>query len=510
MITTNLKTLNDLLREHGQDSSLSAKKAVWRLKGLDTRLGKYAGTPNQVNALIKSLKNNPITPAPGWRIDPTNPNAVIRDTGYVQPVQPAPQVAPATSTINVASSQATAPPNLAELQKFSVGLSQGATTVPTALATGGTPAIDASKFLGVSPTPTATDIETQVTGSAAYKSFQDYLDKLTGIQTAQSEAEKAGLETQAAATTKTTEENLAARGLAFSGIRTQEIQNIASNLTASKLGVDRELATKLLNANQDLASYVTKQTEEIVKNITSDNAKTRSEAIDQINQAGYLVIGDQIVKKPEKEETLPTSYKEWQLAGGEDTGMSFNEWLNKGKTYEPPTSYQEWTLAGKPGTYAEFLERKTTEKPPTDAQKTLAGYATRMEQSEPTLKTLEPKIAKMNVISFEAQVRLPAAAQSAEMQQYMQAARNLINSVLRRESGAVISPTEFSEARKQYLPQPGDTIATLKLKENNRKVVFANYKKGAGNAYTPIEELLGGGSSASGITSSGIKWTIEE
>jgi len=120
----------------------------------------------------------------------------------------------------------------------------------------------------------------------------------------------------------------------------------------------------------------------------------------------------------------------------------------------------------------------------TDAQRTLSGYASRVKQAEPTLKSLETSISGMNLVSFEAQIKLPAAMQSAEIQQYMQAARNFINAVLRRESGAVISPSEFSEARQQYLPQPGDKPATLQLKENNRNNIFENYKNGAGAAYT--------------------------
>jgi hypothetical protein len=120
----------------------------------------------------------------------------------------------------------------------------------------------------------------------------------------------------------------------------------------------------------------------------------------------------------------------------------------------------------------------------TDAQRTLSGYTSRVKQAEPTLKSLETSISGMNLVSFEAQIKLPAAMQSAEIQQYMQAARNFINAVLRRESGAVISPSEFSEARQQYLPQPGDKPATLQLKENNRNNIFENYKNGAGAAYT--------------------------
>lgn len=137
------------------------------------------------------------------------------------------------------------------------------------------------------------------------------------------------------------------------------------------------------------------------------------------------------------------------------------------------------------------------EQPATADQTNLSVYGKRVEQAEPTLTALEPGITKMNPLAYEAQTRLDhPSLQSKEMQQYMQSARNFINAVLRRESGAVISPTEFSEARKQYLPMPGDAAETLKLKAANRRLVFEQFKKGAGPAWggEPKPPAGGGGS----------------
>lgn len=58
--------------------------------------------------------------------------------------------------------------------------------------------------------------------------------------------------------------------------------------------------------------------------------------------------------------------------------------------------------------------------------------------------------------------------QSADQQKVEQAQRDFINAVLRRESGAVISPSEFTNAAKQYFPQVGDSDAVLKQKAQNR------------------------------------------
>ena len=57
---------------------------------------------------------------------------------------------------------------------------------------------------------------------------------------------------------------------------------------------------------------------------------------------------------------------------------------------------------------------------------------------------------------------------NSQQQQTEQARRDFVNAVLRKESGAVISPSEFMNASKQYFPQPGDSEETIKNKRNNR------------------------------------------
>ena len=127
-----------------------------------------------------------------------------------------------------------------------------------------------------------------------------------------------------------------------------------------------------------------------------------------------------------------------------------------------------------------------TAKEPNQAQFTTAGYASRIEQSESILSKLEGDISNMGQMSFSAQSASPSAKlQSGTFQSYDQAARNFINAVLRRESGAVISPNEFDNARRQYLPMPGDTPETLLQKKANRELVFRNMKAAAGAAYQP-------------------------
>mgnify|MGYP007002349629 CR=1 FL=1 len=187
--------------------------------------------------------------------------------------------------------------------------------------------------------------------------------------------------------------------------------------------------------------------------------------------AGETLI-DPITGKVIYQGTPKTDYSNLKEVQGGLYNMATGEWVVQPKatgTGGAPTSY----------------------KAPTQAEQTLATYAARMEQAQPTLKNLENTIANTSSFAFNNYEKLPAELQPIAYRQFMQAARNFINAVLRRESGAVISPTEFAEARKQYLPQPGDNADILAQKEANRNIVYNSFKKGAGSAYQSLDELLG-------------------
>jgi hypothetical protein len=85
--------------------------------------------------------------------------------------------------------------------------------------------------------------------------------------------------------------------------------------------------------------------------------------------------------------------------------------------------------------------------------------------------------------SAAAQRFLPNAVVGENAKLSDQAERNFINSVLRRESGAAISKSEFSSAEKQYFPRLGDTPEVLAQKEANRQRVIEGLRLESGNAW---------------------------
>lgn len=74
-------------------------------------------------------------------------------------------------------------------------------------------------------------------------------------------------------------------------------------------------------------------------------------------------------------------------------------------------------------------------------------------------------------------------AQSADYQKYKAASSNFITALLRQESGAAISKTEFDRYEREYMPQPGDGPEVLANKAEARRVAIEGMKKGAGPGY---------------------------
>ena len=210
-----------------------------------------------------------------------------------------------------------------------------------------------------------------------------------------------------------------------------------------------------------------------------------------VNKAGEVRYLDG-VKKPE--EKGPTSVQEFEFA---KTNPEFAKFL---ETRTPSTkvdvSYGA-PVAGvdEQGNPIFFQPSRTGGAPsmipgvrpegkaPTEGQSTARLYAQRMAQAEPMLQSPPPSFGsrfKENLPGGVGNVML-----SPESRQFFQAERNFINAVLRKESGAVISDEEFANARRQYIPQPGDDPATLEQKRQNRELAIQEIGAAGGAGYKP-------------------------
>lgn len=130
-----------------------------------------------------------------------------------------------------------------------------------------------------------------------------------------------------------------------------------------------------------------------------------------------------------------------------------------------------------------------------------ATFAQRIEDTESILSG-----GRGSFIPF-----VPKFARSSERRQFENAEKNFITAVLRRESGAAISPEEFKDAGEVYIPKTTDDEQTLVNKARARRVVLQGLENEAGGARDFLSRELGEqpGPGFSGTTSSGINYTIE-
>lgn len=145
------------------------------------------------------------------------------------------------------------------------------------------------------------------------------------------------------------------------------------------------------------------------------------------------------------------------------------------------------------------------EKPMTETQSNATAYGMRMKEANAILEDLSKKgVLKGAVIEATPLIGgtlgqiLPSVlgGTSAAQQQVNQAKSNFITAVLRKESGAVISDSEFDREDKKYFPQINDSPAVIKQKENARKLAIKAIEVQAGPGAKNIQQLqpsAGGG-----------------
>lgn len=344
----------DYLSSQKQDSSFGARAKIYKNAGLDKTLGDFVGSPSQNLNLLKHLqKSSAPTPTPATNTTtslgyaspfssaPTNPANPFAQA----PTKPASPKATAQTTLssfNPSFEPSFAPPSpIPPAVSTAMG---GQTTPATAANLFDNAASQAAPTKPVAPGVTPTQTPTQGTAQTApqnqtpemVKDTQTkettggvsastiYPELSTGNADAsasetdlvnewinssegqaflarqeiknrdtigKAEAAKQVLETKFQSSKTTLENNLAEKGLAFSGVRASQVQALANSLAASLLETDRETATALLLANQDLTDAVLKGVAELAKKAKEDNKA----AIAQLNLIGYAVIGDKLV-----------------------------------------------------------------------------------------------------------------------------------------------------------------------------------------------------------------------
>lgn len=152
----------------------------------------------------------------------------------------------------------------------------------------------------------------------------------------------------------------------------------------------------------------------------------------------------------------------------------------------------------KPGMAPQFTGIQPYEKPKdlTEAQSNANLFGTRADKANKELNALAGQYspAKVQLQNFTGGV--PGASYLANKfmsdkdQQASQAQMDFVTAVLRKESGASISQSEFENARRQYFPQPGDSAAVIAQKAKNRQTAVNGIMGSAGAANKPSGKVV--------------------
>lgn len=125
----------------------------------------------------------------------------------------------------------------------------------------------------------------------------------------------------------------------------------------------------------------------------------------------------------------------------------------------------------------------------TGDERKAAGYANRLEQAESEFQKLQAEGFDPTTFKAAAQrADVTGLSKTDPIRRQEQAERNFVNSILRRESGAAISKSEFQSAEQQYFPRRGDSADVIEQKARNRALALENLKQEAGSAFKPLQQ----------------------
>lgn len=148
----------------------------------------------------------------------------------------------------------------------------------------------------------------------------------------------------------------------------------------------------------------------------------------------------------------------------------------------PPSLDDQLKQAQISNIYSEIGARNNpAPKAQTQSQLVAQGYAQRANAANAVISKFGSQFADPFAIGGF----LPTVLQSADRQAYEQAKREYVNSVLRPESGASISPSEFASAEKEYFPVQGDSQQAIYNKAVDRQLKINSLQQQGTNASVP-------------------------
>jgi hypothetical protein len=144
--------------------------------------------------------------------------------------------------------------------------------------------------------------------------------------------------------------------------------------------------------------------------------------------------------------------------------------------------------------FREGLRRKRLAEDPKGEKFKAGAFAVRASNANKDLEALVKSGFEATGLGTALQTSqfFPEMFKAGDVKRFEQAKRNFINALLRRESGANITDSEFFNANKQYFPEVKDTPEVLAQKARNRAVAVAGLEAESGPALAQIKSQLQG------------------
>jgi hypothetical protein len=218
------------------------------------------------------------------------------------------------------------------------------------------------------------------------------------------------------------------------------------------------------------------------------------------------ILNNQVMGQPQPQPMQPQAQAQSPQARPQvhiDPNMSPEDQATAWDDYQKGVQYQGGGVPAQTGGIKSDTQRlaekqaiENENKPLAEGEKSSLNFATRMVEANDNFNSIEGKYSpeKLNLAVYTQDTPVLGKGVNAtltpEEGSALQAKRQFINSVLRKESGAAIGIDEFKGADLQYFPQPGDSDKVIKQKEQARKTAIQGFLIGIPEKHHPKPAVI--------------------
>lgn len=178
-------------------------------------------------------------------------------------------------------------------------------------------------------------------------------------------------------------------------------------------------------------------------------------------QARYDANGNLIAQGQDKAAELPAGVREYEYAKSQGFPGTFQDWEASKKG--------GMSLQVDPATGAVSFQQGGNIKPLTEGQSKDTVYATRAAGALPLIDRYGDALTNFGESVAGEVPGVGNYMKSPEFQQAEQAGKEFLQAILRKDTGAAITPAETNEYGTVYLPRPGDSPEVLAQKKASRE-----------------------------------------